>query len=375
MKKIIYGLVFFSVFFASFVSSSPPAFGPGEVSINIYAYCSNPEYDVVSVEVMCDERYPDQEYPASVLRSEKRHRSDHRNSEGWWLVCGGGHTKGTIVLTCCKNETVSEEDCDCETVVRQGASWGFSGEYFPPSIVNRSKEFEIPEIVLPEAGAVIGDVAIIELFDGIVHNCTITTAEFNVMGTYSVSCNFDDLSLGYAIFATTDGRTGSHIYSPLENYNIRRDPDSGKSFLEERVTLHRKHERFECVFENSYSIQRCHPEGFGGGCLGINNCLTSISYWDKDYPEKDIKSSVGKEVVWISTCGNVSMVLGVDEPGRIVFDCEEEASPDRLIDCESGYFPKYLEDDVDNTTNYDKEDERESFLKRFANWFRRIFSR
>jgi hypothetical protein len=339
-------LVFISLYIlVNFVSASAVAYSPGEVFINVYAYCSDPEYQVVSSEVKCEKRNFYQIFPVSVSKNEQRFHSALVNAEGWWLRCEGGHSTGTIVLTCCKDKVDQDRECDCETVVKKSQSWGYSGrEYQAPVVVNRSKKFEMPNLIFPNSHAKIGAVINIELFDGISHDCiikNINTSE--VLGTYGVTCNLKDVQGGYSIFSTdSEGRSSGHIFMGNKNYSIVFDFDTEDMVLQELITINKKSERFECVFENSYSIQECYLKDFGGNCLGIDNCYTNINYWDVNYPNENIFSQVGKEVEWTSSCGNVSMILEDDMPKKIIFDCKEKINSNKIIDCETGYYPKYL---------------------------------
>jgi hypothetical protein len=359
VKKIIFLFVTLYILL-NVISASATFFPPGEVVMNVHAYCSDSEYSVASVEVKCEKQYPYQEHSTSVSKSQKTSSS---NKEGWHLRCEGGHATGTIVLTCCK------DDCVCETIFREAKSWENYGEPVPIMVVSKSKEFKVPELVFPNAGAEIGDVINIELFDNVSYDCTIYDVGFNdVLGTYGVACKFEDILPSYALFSTnSEGGMGISIFiytKSSEKYSVGYDPDSGKMILKELIKLNKKNKHFECVFENSYSIKKCQPEGFGLGCLGIDKCLTSINYWDVNYPEVDVISQIGKEVEWVSPCGTVSMVLGVDMPEKIVFDCKEEVNPDKIINCDTGHYPKYL----DGTSTC------KEFVNNFFRWLKNLFT-
>jgi len=84
-------------------------------------------------------------------------------------------------------------------------------------------------------------------------------------------------------------------------------------------------DQIKCVFKNSDKEQECSPESHGVGCTGVNKCDARISYWGADFPEHNITKDKGKEIVWKSSCGEKSMIIGEHEWGQeIVFDCKEE---------------------------------------------------
>lgn len=353
MKKIQIALfLFIFCSLLSFVSASPSLNLPGDVSLNVYAYCSGPEYHISSVEVKCEKQNDNDKYPVSISLSEKNY--SEKNIEGWGIHCLGGESIGTIILTCCKNESDINDSCECETVVSRVSS----RIIHPPLdlvVINRSKEFVISELVLPNKGAKIGNEINIELFDNISHNCkisSITQSNFE-SDIYSVVCKFEESGYtnGVAYFSISKGITTGSIDLGAQKYIIKYDINTEKVFLQEMINVTTKSKYYECIFENSQSIQTCYFEDyFNLSCSGIKNCRIPIWYWDINLPiekiysgsKENISSDVGKDVVLVSSCGNRSMKIG-DDIEKIVFDCKEEISPYRQIDCKSDYYPKYLD--------------------------------
>ena len=98
--------------------------------------------------------------------------------------------------------------------------------------------------------------------------------------------------------------------------------ESGKK---SEVTVDPVEDPIKCVFLNSDTEQECSPSSHGIGCAGINNCDAKIIYWGADFPEYNITSDKGKEIVWSSSCGEVSMIIGEHNWGEeIIFNCQEE---------------------------------------------------
>ncbi len=90
------------------------------------------------------------------------------------------------------------------------------------------------------------------------------------------------------------------------------------------VALSHIEDRIKCIFLNSDTGQECSPSSHGIGCSGIKDCNAKIIYWGADLPEYNITSDMGEKIIWSSSCGNVSMIIGEHQWGEeLVFDCRE----------------------------------------------------